>query len=152
MKTKDIKKEWKVAGYKIIIVDDDVLDTAPRGDVQAVTVFSVGKYVTCDELEREYEKRGLVPANLDSLFAIAGQHDFIATQWKGSDGKYCCAAFDDWDDGRRVGVLRSARAWSDCWSFAGVPEVSSALSPSEKPSDTLSLEVLINGVKYAPVV
>ena len=83
MKTKDIKKEWKVAGYKIIIVDDDVLDTAPRGDVQAVTVFSVGKYVTCDELEREYEKRGLVPANLDSLFAIAGQHDFIATQWTG---------------------------------------------------------------------
>lgn len=71
-------------------VDNDVLATAPRSSEKSkVELFTVGKYITDEELEKEYEKRGLVPATLDELVSMYGTKEYIATHWKNADGAVC---------------------------------------------------------------
>lgn len=132
-------------------VDNDVLATAPRSSEKSkVELFTVGKYITDEELEKEYEKRGLVPATLDELVSMYGTKEYIATHWKNADGTWCYIAFDRWDDERGVYVNRRGRGWDDYWWFAGVRK-SSELKSSEL-SDTLFLDAAIQKVKDAGYV
>lgn len=126
----------------IIYADESVLAHAPEttGDLE---FFTVGEVILDDELEKEYESRGLVPAGINQLAAWseANQDDkreHFTTHWKDAKGKWCYAVFDRWRGGeRRVRVDRSGSVWDDGWWFAGSRK-SSALE-SKPSSDTLTL-------------
>lgn len=110
-------------GYNLF-VDSAVLVDAPRGlSKEPVETFTIGEYVTDEELEKEYESRGLVPATLDELISVEDSHDFITTHWKDAANKWCHAAFRRWDGGRGVYVSRYDYDWSDCWWFCGTRKV-----------------------------
>lgn len=96
---------------------------------QRITVyfFNVGRRLTDDELEKEYEIRGLIPADPYILSAVneadkafADEHPNV-THWKNDNGDWCCANFSSALAERWVGVYHSANNWHDYWWFAGVP-------------------------------
>mgnify|MGYP001578347920 CR=1 FL=1 len=109
-------------------VDDKVVETMPKGEGENVEVvfFTLGWFISDDDLEKEYEKRGLKPADPYSLAAINRDDPAFAdekpncTHWKDSKGKWCYAAFSRWGGGRRVLVRRRDSAWRDAWWFAGL--------------------------------
>jgi hypothetical protein len=104
-----------------------VVNSMPKGEGDKVEVvfFKVGHYVSDTDLEKEYELRGLKPADPYSLAAaneadptFADEHP-NGTHWKDADGKWCFAAFRRWVGERSVGVGRRVSDWSDDWWFAG---------------------------------
>lgn len=127
-----------------IYADEKVLKNAPVNKKQGeLEFFNLGKYVSCDELGKEYESRGLIPADVYALASWNEEHKdderkYFATQWKDADGNYCYAAFDRWGGERYVDVGRDGLDWDDYWWFAGVRK-SSTLDTSAL-SDPLSLE------------
>lgn len=109
--------------------DKDVVKAMPKGESGEVEIcfFKLGRYVSDDDLEREYDLHGLKPADPYSLAAVNEADPAFAdtqpncTHWKDSNGKWCYAAFDQWyDGGRRVFVSRRGHVWNDYWWFAGV--------------------------------
>jgi len=109
--------------------DRTIVDAMPRGEGEETEVifFNLGRYVSDDNLDKEYELCGLIPADPYSLAAVneadptfADDHP-NATHWKDSSGKWCYAAFDRFDDDERgVFVSRSGDGWHDAWWFAGL--------------------------------
>src|SRR3989344_734545 len=89
--------------------------------------------ISDDDLEKEFELRGLKPADpisvarvneADPAFADEKPH---CTNWKDDKGNWCYAVFSCWGGKRDVGVNRSGGywihsdgRWSDRWWFAGV--------------------------------
>lgn len=109
-------------------VDHRVLESMPRGEGEETEVvfFKIGLFISDDDLEKEYEKRGLKPADAYSLAAVNrddpafGDEKPNCTHWKDAQGKWCYVAFDGWGVEREVHVCRSDADWSDtCW-FAGL--------------------------------
>lgn len=107
--------------------DTDVVAEMPQGDGDETDVvfFKLGRYISDDDLEKEYEMRGLMPADPYALSAVneadpafADEHP-NCTHWKDKDGKWCYAAFDRWVDDRNVHVDRLGHGWDDRWWFAG---------------------------------
>lgn len=99
-----------------------------------VTFFKVGYSVTDDQLEKEYEWRGLKPVDPYALIAANEEDEHLmtdfpnATHWKGKKGKWCVAYFAHydlgrWESGRSVSfVMHTAESgWGPGWWFAGVP-------------------------------
>ncbi|MEA2701435.1 MAG: hypothetical protein QOE22_144 [Candidatus Parcubacteria bacterium] len=115
-----------------LYVNDEVVAAMPRGTGEdGETVFfrldlsDRGGYISDADLDKEYELRGLVPEEPDTLAAV-NQDDPVfaddhpnATHWKDDRGRYCFAAFDRWDDDRGVSVNRSDNDWLGYWWFAG---------------------------------
>lgn len=108
--------------------DRTVVDAMPRGKGDEVEVyfFNVGRYVSDDEAENEFDLRGLKPADPYALAAV-NEADLAfadghpnATHWKDANGKWCYAVFDRWDGERHVHVSRYGDDWFDDWWFAGV--------------------------------
>lgn len=137
-------------------IDKDVVRDAPLHMLKEVDVefFNLGKYVTDDELEKEYESRGLVPADIREIASVnesvLDEKKYVGTHWKDSSGKWCFASFSLWGDGRSVYVDCSGDGWGDYWWFAGVRK--SALSTSTSTllePQTLSLESAIAICKEA---
>lgn len=110
----------------------EVVDAMPRGTgVGAKIKFfkldlrNRGGHISDDDLEKEFEARGLVPEDSYSLAtvneadpAFADEHP-NATHWKDSDGKWCYMAFSRYGGGRSVDVGRDGSVWYDNWWFAG---------------------------------
>lgn len=128
----------KASGRKLY-VDDTVVESMPRGKANKVRLvyfkpdLSTYKdgWLSCAALHDEYKKRGLIPDPQAQIDDNAEKPEFADTtpnacQWIDKDGKYCYAAFDRWGDERRVHVDRDDGGWGDDWSFAGVPQESSA--------------------------
>ena len=119
---------------RTLYVNDEVVAAMPKGKTVGTDVIffkpdpDVYKngVISDDDLEKEYEKRGLVPVDPYSLSAVNEADPVFAddhpngTHWKDATGKWCYAAFRRWYDGRLVGVNRGDYDWSDCWWFAGV--------------------------------
>ena len=116
-----------------------VVATMPRGTKSSARLHILdvdkSKYrdsvLTCADLAEEYRQRGLradVEALADYLKKnpAAADEKWLACQWIDADGKYCYATFLHWNGGRLVDVDRGDDAWSGRWSFAGVPDESSA--------------------------
>lgn len=107
--------------------NDEVVANMPRGEGDEVEVvfFKLGRWINDDELEKEYEIRGLVPSDPYSLAAVnEDDPDFAnkrpnGTHWKDSSGKWCFIAFNRWGDGRYVFVDRIDNKWPGYWWFAG---------------------------------
>ncbi len=113
--------------------DRKVVDCMPKGlggEVEIVffklDLSERDGYISDDDLEKEYELRGLKPAAPFSVAALNEADPAFAdekphgTHWKDENGKWCYAAFFRWSGERGVYVYRSDRDWYDNWSFAGV--------------------------------
>jgi hypothetical protein len=76
-------------------------------------------------LDKEYERRGLKPADPYTLAAVNEADPAFAdkhpngTHWKDADDKWRYAAFYRWSDERRAHVYRSDYDWDDRWWFPG---------------------------------
>jgi len=108
--------------------DKPVVAAMPKGEGEQAEVvfFNLGRYVSDDDLEKEYEARGLKPADPYSLAAVNEADPAFAdekpnsTHWKDSEGKWCYAAFYRGVGERGLSVRRGDRGWVDSWWFAGV--------------------------------
>ncbi|MFA4819052.1 MAG: hypothetical protein WC621_04380 [Patescibacteria group bacterium] len=112
---------------RVKYINDDTLASMPSEGAEEVDMyfFKLDKYVSVDDLDREYERCGLVPdpyvqlqANTDDP-AFADEHP-NGGQWRDSQGRACYIAFGRDGDGRNVGVRRSSLDWHDDWWFGGV--------------------------------
>lgn len=112
-------------------LDDNVVATMPQGegDEADVIFFKLGRNISDADLDKEYNLRGLKPADPCSLAAVNEADPALAdehpngTHWKDVDGRYCYAAFDRWSGGARFVLVRRGDGdgdWRDDWSFAGV--------------------------------
>lgn len=109
-------------------VNDSVVQEMPRGEGEEVNVvfFKVGRQISDDDLEKEYELRGLVPADTYSQSKVNEDYPGFAdthpngTHWKNKKGQWCCSSFDGWGGERRMDVYQSDRGWCDDWWFAGL--------------------------------
>ena len=117
-----------------LYVNDEVVAAMPKGKTVGTDVVFFkpdpeaykNGVISDDDLEKEYEKRGLVPADPYSLSTVneadptfADEHP-NGTHWKDAAGKWCFASFNRWSDERYVIVDRDVNGWDDDWWFAGV--------------------------------
>lgn len=139
-------------------ISDDVLATAPKNKGKGtLEFFTLGKYVSDNDLEAEYEKRGLIPADINQLCDYdlknrdkIDEMKYVASHWKDKNGKWCFVTFCQWRDvGRDVRVLRDDFVWDGRWFFAGVRK--SLGSKTLSTSLTLPSVLEINGVTYRRV-
>lgn len=107
--------------------DPGVVKAMPRGKGEEVEIhfFKLDRYISDNDLEQEFDLRGLKPADPYSLAAVnevdsvfADDHP-NATHWKDFSGKWCYIAFNRWLDGCVVYVFRYAHDWDVYWWFAG---------------------------------
>lgn len=135
-------------------VNKDVLQDAPLHTFNEVDIefFNLGKYVNCDELENEYESRGLVPADIREIAAldesVLDENKYVGTQWKDKDGKWCFATFRLWRGDRDVFVNRNDDGWDDDWLFAGLRKSVLSTNTSEL-LEPLPLDLAIETCKKA---
>ncbi len=114
--------------------DRKVVDAMPKGEGDEVEVVFFkpdlsqrNGFISDDDLEKEFELRGLKPADPISVAAVNEADPAFAdekphgTHWKDAKGNWCYATFGRWGDRRGVRVDRHGNDWSDRWWFAGVP-------------------------------
>lgn len=117
------------ATQRNLYVNNSVVAAMPRGEGEEVEVifFKVGRrYVSDADLEKEYERRGLKPADPYSLAAVNEVDPTFAvnqpncTHWKDSSGRWSCIIFDDWRGRQEVRVCDNDDGWhNNKWWFAG---------------------------------
>jgi len=147
MKT-NILKLLKDTGRNLYVTDE-VAKSAPVNEGK-LEFFKPGRYVTNEELSKEYSDRGLEPASITALCLYDKKNQdkldemkYVGTHWKDTNGNWCSATFHRWDDERVVSVYRDDDDWDYDWWFAGLRKSelgAESLSPS---SNTLSLELRI---------
>lgn len=101
-----------------------------------VIFFKLGRGVGAEELEREYELRGLVPDPYAQAAVNEEDSVFVderpnSTQWNRDGRNASYLAFDRWNDERVVYCYRCVDDWYGRWWFAGVRKVSPAASRTE---------------------
>lgn len=152
-KTKNIMKLIKATG-RTFYGDETIAKAAPQ-DTGEIKFFTLGRYVSDDELEKEYNDRGLIPASILSLCEYDKDHrdlldekKYVGTHWKDSNGKWCFATFRLWrGDERSVSVYRHADGWTDVWWFAGLRKSSDTKKLNSKPSVALALEKRVESLE-----
>ena len=121
-------EEMLKATGRAVYADGNVVKNMPKGEGEEAEVifFQLGRYVSDDDLEKEYDLRGLKPADPYSLGAVnksippfADSHP-NGTHWKDAEGKWCYATFYRFLDDRDVYVYRGDNDWNGGWWFAGL--------------------------------
>lgn len=113
--------------------DRKVVDAMPKGEGDEVEVVffkpdlsNRNGHISDDDLEKEFDLRGLKPADPISVAAVNEADPAFAddkphsTHWKDAKGDWCCATFDRWGGKRKVNVHRRGSGWCGIWWFAGV--------------------------------
>jgi hypothetical protein len=108
--------------------NSDVVANMPKGegDEAEVVFFKLGRYVSDADLEKEYEKRGLKPADPYSLSAVNEADPAFAdekpngTHWQDENGCWCFATFNRWNAGERYVYVYRNGGWGVGWWFAGL--------------------------------
>lgn len=128
-RTRSAKEALKATGRNLYL-NDSVADVMPNGTAKETEVvfFKLDRYIDDNDLEKEYELRGLTPVDPFSLAAVNEADPAFAdtypngTHWKDAKDSWCFAAFDrgGWSGSRYVRVSRFDDDWSDGWWFAGV--------------------------------
>ena len=98
------------------------------GKTIEITFFKPGRSMGDDELEKEYELRGLKPADPYSLAAVNENYPTLidkhpnGTHWKNKDGKWCymCLTWTVTDPFVQVRRANKGKSWSDAYWFAGI--------------------------------
>lgn len=149
MKTTQSPQQLLDATKRTQYVDKTVLATFPKQQEGTLEFFKLDKYISDDDLEKEYESRGLIPADPYTLLnydlsnrAEIDEKKDVFTHWKDSKGKWCYIAFDQWrGDERRVIVDRDDYGWRGLWWVAGLRKFSTQSSKTKNCLDTLSLDL-----------
>jgi len=110
--------------------DKAVVESMPKGagDDVEVVFFRLGRWVSDNDLEKEYELRRLISADPYSVVDVNQADPAFAdkypngTHWK-KGGKWCFIVFDRWGAERGVFVLQSEGGWPGTWWFAGIRKV-----------------------------
>jgi len=121
----EVLKATRRRGY---YVDRDVVATMPGSGLGIeeadVHFFWVWHVIDDNDLEEEYRRRGLKPAD-PYLLAAVNEADLSfaykhrnATHWKDADGKWCFIKFTE--DQELVGGRTPYYSYVECW-FAGIP-------------------------------
>lgn len=128
---------------------EEITNEAPQNK-GSLEFFKLDKYVSIDELEKEYQNRGLIPASILSICEYDKTHNdemdkmsYVATQWKDKNGEWCFASFNRWHGERGVYVDRNGSGWSDSWWFAGLRK----LGPESSELKPLSLEKRLDAIE-----
>ena len=108
--------------------DTGVVKKMPNGTGEETEVFffNLVRYVNDSDLDKEYELRGLKPADPYSLSAVNEADPAFAdthpnsTHWKDENDKWCFATFFRHGDERYLDVYRDDSDWDGGWWFAGV--------------------------------
>lgn len=113
--------------------DRKVVDAMPKGAGDEVEVVffkpDLSKrngYISDDDLEKEFEIRGLKPVDPISIAAVNEEDPAFVdehpngTHWKNAEGNWCFAAFVHWSDARYVRVGEYSHDWLDDWWFGGL--------------------------------
>lgn len=121
------------ATHRAQYMDRQVVDMMPTGEGDEVEVVffkpdlsQCNGFISDDELEKEFELRGLKPADPFSVAAVNEADPAFAdqtphgTHWKDDKGNWCFAAFHRRLDLREVVVRRDDSGWLDRRWFAGV--------------------------------
>ena len=121
------------ATFRKQYTDRKVVESMPKGEGDEVEVgffrLDLSKchdYISDDDLEMEFELRGLKSADPISIAAVnEADHDFAdekphCTHWKNADGKWCFATFYHWSKERKVDVGLRVYGWDGYWWFAAV--------------------------------
>ena len=105
----------------------EVVDAMPRGENEEVDVcfFNLDYDPTVEELDREYELRGLKADPIAQAKVNTDNPAFAddrpnGCQWGLENGVASFATFDRWRVERDVGVDRDGIRWSRCCRFGGV--------------------------------
>ena len=127
------QQEALVATNRKQYTNRKVVDAMPKGEGdEAEIVFfkpdlsERSGHISDDDLEKEFERHGLKPADPISVAAVNEADPAFAdekphsTHWKDTENNWCFATFSRWFDGREVSVNRNDSDWSDDWWFAGV--------------------------------
>lgn len=127
------KQEAIEATGRAQYTDQEVVDSMPKGEGDEVEIvffkpdLSKRKgFISDDDLEKEFDLRGLKPADPISVAAVNEVDPAFAddkphsTHWKCVKGNWHCATFSRRNDERDVYVNRYDIGWSDVWWFAGV--------------------------------
>lgn len=110
-------------------IDQEVLAEMPRVGFEEgkVEIFELDYSPTPDELDREYESRGLKPDPYAAAQVVIDDPAFtdkherpLAVQWRDSRGRVCSAVFYFNGIRRRVGVGWGCEWWPWYYRFAGV--------------------------------
>ncbi len=121
-------QEMLNATGRVQYTDKSVVKGMPRGEGEEgeVVFFKLDRYLLDDDIEKEFELRGLKPADPYSLAAVNEADPAFAdthpngTHWKDAEGNWCFVTFNRWDDEREVNVDRSeGEGVSGAW-FAGL--------------------------------
>lgn len=151
--TINIMKVLKDTG-RTMYVDEAVAKSAPTRTGK-LEFFKPEKYMTCQELADEYEKRGLIPASILSLceYDKTNRDDldkkkWVCSQWKDKEGKWCYVTVFQWRGGERsVGVYRIDDEWHVSWWAAGYRSQVSPQSSDIDAVEPLSLESRLKNVE-----
>lgn len=130
------RRQWLAleATRRVQYVDHPVVDAMPKGEGDTVEVVFFkpdlsnhnDRILTDDELEQEFELRGLKPADPISVAAVnEADRDFAdekphGTHWKDADGNWYYTTFYRLRNERKLGVGRHNHGWDDRWWFAGI--------------------------------
>ena len=113
--------------------DRKVVDAMPKGEGDEVEVVffkpdlsNRNGFISDDDLEKEFELRGLKPADPVSVAAVNEADPAFAdekphgTHWKDAKGNWCFATFGHWFGERLVCVSENGSDWDVRWWFAGL--------------------------------
>jgi hypothetical protein len=111
-------------------VDPDVVAAMPRGEGDEIDVvfFEIRRSASNEDLEKEYEVRGLKPADPYSLIAVNAENPAFtdkhlnSTQWKDADDKWCSATCARWPNEYCVGIGRQGGWCAGPGWYAGIPK------------------------------
>lgn len=108
-------------------IDERVLAEMPTGGRENDTaeIFELDYDPTVDQLDGEYEARGLRPDPLVAAQVVVDDPSFaddrpLAVQWRDAQGRACYAIFDRRDGQRQVNVDWHGDRWYRRSRFAGV--------------------------------
>ena len=118
---------------RVQYTDRKVVDAMPKTSADEVEVVFFkpdlsqrNGHISNDDLEKEFELRGLKPANPYTLAAVNEADPAFAdekphgTHWKDAKGNWCYATFSRLSGEREVSVYRDLDGWGDYWWLAGV--------------------------------
>ena len=106
----------------------DFFKTVPKSASEETDVyfFHVGRRINDDDLEKEYERRGLRPVDPYSLAQINIDDRLLsyqrpnATHWKDPEGKWCLASFNHHHGHDLVDIYPGDSNWGPFFWFAGI--------------------------------
>ena len=119
----------EAANRHVVVLEEEVLLEMPMEgrDNDVVEFFTLGYDCSAEELEDEYEVRGLRPdpaaviqAMIEDYF-FADEHT-VAVQWRDHRGRACCIRFFGGDASRGMQVMWWWHRWNQGDLFAGVPK------------------------------